>query len=180
MENAAQQPTCSEKIEPAWKRRRTAIDALLTPEDHAELIDDGTLDTVISIDGEEYRFSQDEAADYRDANGCLDLEVLIAESDTLRDDLDQQFSEYALAFDWVAPGTSENQPRGYYRYLISCGGPSEEIRFYCDIGQPTPDRIEFWYFDFTDSACKDITNDTVASRIWDRESCFAEAMRSQS
>jgi hypothetical protein len=35
------------------------------------LCDDGTLDTVISIDGEEIRFSQDYAANFRDSDGVM-------------------------------------------------------------------------------------------------------------
>jgi len=35
------------------------------------LVDDGTLDTVISIDGEDYRFSTDYASAYRDENGDM-------------------------------------------------------------------------------------------------------------
>ena len=36
-----------------------------------ELVDDGTMDTVISVDGQEHRFSQDYAAEYRDDFGAL-------------------------------------------------------------------------------------------------------------
>lgn len=35
------------------------------------LVDDGTMDTVISIDGQEYRFSADYAAPHRDAMGSM-------------------------------------------------------------------------------------------------------------
>jgi len=35
------------------------------------LTDDGTLDTVITIDGESYRFSQEFAAEFRDENGVM-------------------------------------------------------------------------------------------------------------
>ena len=39
--------------------------------DDCELIDDGTLDTVIAIDGEQHRFDADWASEYRDENGAI-------------------------------------------------------------------------------------------------------------
>ncbi|MHA2099649.1 MAG: hypothetical protein ACW99A_13315 [Candidatus Kariarchaeaceae archaeon] len=38
------------------------------------LVDDGTLDTVISIDGVEHRFDMEYAAQYRDENGAMTTE----------------------------------------------------------------------------------------------------------
>jgi len=40
--------------------------------------------------------------------------------------------EYGLSFDYVGPGTFNGQRRGYWRYQLSWGGPSDEFRFYCD------------------------------------------------
>jgi hypothetical protein len=41
-------------------------------EDHeCWLVDDGSLDTVISIDNKEFRFSQERAASCRDENGSM-------------------------------------------------------------------------------------------------------------
>ena len=34
-----------------------------------------------------------------------------------------EFHEYGLAFDYVAPGTFNDQREGYWRYQISWGGP---------------------------------------------------------
>ena len=63
------------------------------------------------------------------------------------------FNEYGLSFDYVSAGTFNDQGQGYFRYQISYGGPSEEFRFYCD-----PDlecyKIEFWFLDWVDGACK--------------------------
>lgn len=61
------------------------------------------------------------------------------------------FNEYGLSFDYVASGTFNGQRRGYFRYQISYGGPSEEFRFYCTEGFNI-DRIEFWYLDWFDGA----------------------------
>ena len=38
--------------------------------------------------------------------------------------------EYGLSFDYVTPGTFKSQVGGYFRYQLSWGGPSDEIRFY--------------------------------------------------
>jgi hypothetical protein len=59
--------------------------------------------------------------------------------------------EYGLCFDYVAPETFTDQRRGYFRYQISWGGPSEEFRFYCTEGFGL-ERIEFWFLDWFDGA----------------------------
>ena len=41
------------------------------------------------------------------------------------------FYDYGLCFDFVDAGTFDNS-EGYYRYQLSWGGPSDEIRFYND------------------------------------------------
>ncbi len=61
------------------------------------------------------------------------------------------FPEYGLGFDYVAPGTFKGQRRGYFRYQLSWGGPSEEFRFFCDENLD-PVRIEFWFLDWFDGA----------------------------
>jgi len=60
------------------------------------------------------------------------------------------FNEYGLSFDYVAPGTFQNR-RGYWRYQLSCGGPADEFRFYCDENRK-PVRIEYWFLDWWDGA----------------------------
>jgi hypothetical protein len=60
------------------------------------------------------------------------------------------FNEYGLSFDYVAPGTFKNR-RGYWRYQLSWGGPSDEFRFYCDENR-NPVRIEYWLLDWWDGA----------------------------
>lgn len=63
------------------------------------------------------------------------------------------FNEYGLAFDYVAPGTFNDQRRGYFRYQLSWGGPSDEFRFYCDENFNVT-RIEYWFLDWFDGAKK--------------------------
>ncbi len=61
------------------------------------------------------------------------------------------FHEYGLCFDYVAPGTFKGQKRGYFRYQLSWGGPSDEFRFYCDENFELV-RIEYWFLDWFDGA----------------------------
>lgn len=64
---------------------------------------------------------------------------------------DGRLNEYGLSFDYVAPGTFRDQRRGYWRYQLSWGGPSDEFRFYCD-ERKQPTRIEYWFMDWFDGA----------------------------
>ena len=61
------------------------------------------------------------------------------------------FYEYGLCFDYVAKGTFDDQPRGYFRYQLSYGGPSDEFRFYVD-ETLDPYEIEYWFLDWFDGA----------------------------
>lgn len=75
------------------------------------------------------------------------------DSEAYHEDLGN-WSEYGLAFDYVAPETfGKDQEQGYFRYQISYGGPSEEIRFFTDENF-RPYKIEFWYLDWFDGAKK--------------------------
>lgn len=67
---------------------------------------------------------------------------------------EDSFHEYGLAFDYVAPGTFDEQEEGYWRYQISYGGPSEEIRFYASPARRGwhMHRAEFWFLDWFDGA----------------------------
>jgi len=64
--------------------------------------------------------------------------------------------EYGLSFDYVEADTFKNQERGYFRYQISYGGPSEEFRFYADYDRK-PHYIEFTYLDWFDGASVELT-----------------------
>jgi hypothetical protein len=60
-------------------------------------------------------------------------------------------SEYGLCFGYVPPNTFKDQRRGYFRYQISWGGPSDEFRFFCDERLDVV-RIEYWFLDWFDGA----------------------------
>ena len=59
--------------------------------------------------------------------------------------------EYGLSFDYVAPDTFTGQAKGYFRWQLSYGGPSDEFRFHIN-----PDfscrAIEYWFLDWFDGA----------------------------
>jgi len=66
------------------------------------------------------------------------------------------WNEYGLSWDYVEPGTFRDQKRGYFRYQLSWGGPSEEFRFYVDERLQIT-RCEFWYMDWFDGAKVNVT-----------------------
>lgn len=80
-----------------------------------------------------------------------------SDDDSIRDDSYQEFCEYGLALDYVAPETFEDQNEGYIRFQISCGGPSEEIRLFYSPSGRKPYRIEFVYMDWGVGVGFDVT-----------------------
>ena len=60
-------------------------------------------------------------------------------------------NDYGLCIDLVEAGTFEGQREDYYRYQLSWGGPSEEFRIYKN------GEVEFWYLDWFDGACVDVS-----------------------
>ena len=171
------QPNCAERVDASLAGCRETIRMMLNPDkDDVELIDDGTLDTVLKLDDREFRFSQDHVADYRSKDGELDLDEFVEDEwETIRDEAYEAFNEYGLSFDYVEPNTFNDQPEGFFRYQISWGGPSEEFRFYVN-----PDfschRIEFWFLDWWDGASRDITKDEVAQMLWQHFEAFAPSL----
>lgn len=74
------------------------------------------------------------------------------------------FAEYALGFDYVEPGTFTGQTEGYWRYQMSWGGPSDEIRFY---GGPVFfTKAEYWFLDWFDGAKLDVTDTRCVHWLW--------------
>ena len=75
--------------------------------------------------------------------------------------------EYGLAFDYVAPGTFEDQDEGYFRYQISWGGPSDEFRIFANRGVGGNHawyiyRIEYWYMNWFDGASVTLQGEDLA------------------
>ena len=67
--------------------------------------------------------------------------------------------EYALCYDYVEANTFTDQEEGYFRYQISWGGPQEELRIFEN------GTIEFWFLDWVDGECIDVSNDEIAKEI---------------
>ena len=99
------------------------------------------------------------AEDFRAAMAAKDLE-------NVSEDVGN-FYDYGLDFSYVEPNTFGNQKTGYYRYQLSWGGPSDEIRFYQD------GKIEYSFMDWYDGAVKEITNLDWAQWVKDY---FAESI----
>ena len=67
------------------------------------------------------------------------------------EDFFDYINNYGLAFDYVEKGTFTDQERGYFRYQLSWGGPSDEFRIYVDYDKQIT-HIEYWYLDWGDGA----------------------------
>ena len=102
--------------------------------------------------------------------------------DSTRDDLEALFNaeeyeteelgslyDYGLSIDKVEAGTFNDQRAPYIRYQFSWGGPSDELRIY-ENGD-----LEYWFLDWFDGACVDVTNDEVARQAadWAKEAVQA-------
>lgn len=180
MATSTEHPSCAERVADSRDSRLGELRMMLQPEhDDVELLDDGTMDTVLRIDDQEFRYS--DSSDYRDPDtGAINLEEFVeANFDDMRETMYEQFNEYGLCFDYVAPGTFTDQEQGYFRYQISWGGPSEEIRFFVN-----PDfsvyHVEFWFLDWWDGASLTLrgTDRGVADMVWQQfsEGCDLSAM----
>ena len=171
--NTAKQKTCAELVDNAANSRLESIRMMINPQlFDVELIDDGTLDTVLRVDDEEFRFDADVAMAYRDGDTgkMVELDEFIeANMDEIRETMYERFCEYGLSFDYVEPHTFTDQAEGYLRYQISCGGPSEEIRFYVSPAWHgfTMYKAEFWYLDWFDGACKNVTDNETVKALFD-------------
>ena len=150
---------CADKVADAWASRREDLEMMLDPQPEYLTIegrDAGSTDGSWGLSYGETSFEADiEAEDLFDEH-----------EDAIREAGREAFNEYGLAFDYVAPYTFDDQPAGYWRYQISYGGPSEELRFYADADYEVR-KIEFWYLDWFDGACVNVILDTVARMIWD-------------
>lgn len=156
---------CKDRVADAAESRLSTISAMMNPQaGDFSIADDGTLDTVIAWNhdtGFSWRFDQESAAEYRDDSGELDIEALLNDNNDIYEELREAFHEYGLSFEWV-DGNAENP--GYWRYLLSYGGPSEEIRFYGDAARNVY-KIEFWLLDWFDGAPRDITQGARAQAL---------------
>ena len=57
----------------------------------------------------------------------------------------------ALCFDYVHPHTFDKQVEGYWRWQLSWGGPSDELRAFVN-EKKEMHRLEYWFMDWYDGA----------------------------
>jgi len=72
-------------------------------------------------------------------------------------------SEYGLCIDFVPARTFTGQLHGYYRYQLSWGGPSDEVRVWRTGNKPI--LIEYWFMDWGDGAKLNITRDLIGQEL---------------
>lgn len=74
--------------------------------------------------------------------------------------------EWGLCFDYVEPHTFEDQPDGYWRFQISWGGPSEELRLHVD-DRARLLRAEYVFLDWFTGAGIDVTKSKHVQWLYD-------------
>lgn len=174
MNTAQTEQSCAERVETHAADRLNDIRELLDPrpQDLAlEHIGGGTWNLLIA-DREAVSLEEGEIIEYNEAATENEpMKALMFEDfeDDIREAAREAWGEYGLAFDYIAGGTYPDQEEGFFCYLISTGGPGEEIRFFASPGPRgwSLYRIEFWLLDWFDGACLDITNEPAARLAWD-------------
>tara|TARA_R100000808_G_C2112551_1_gene126200 strand:- start:309 stop:794 length:486 start_codon:yes stop_codon:yes gene_type:complete len=103
---------------------------------------------------------------YEDATegGKIALAVFNEEYKDYYEDFFDYINQYGLGFDYVEKGTFEDQERGYFRYQLSWGGPSDEFRIFVD-WDGSIDFIEYWLLDWWDGANITISEDSLSYEI---------------
>ncbi len=118
-------------------------------------------------DSDMYSDILDQIEEEKAENSLSDKDNLNELSTHLQDDIREQyqerFNQYGLSFDYVE--LDKDTERDYFRYQLSYGGPSDEIRFY-DNGD-----IEYAYLDWFCGVGFDVTNDGVFKQVryWFKE-----------
>ena len=128
------------RIESAWKNRLEDLAVLYGPTD------------------------EDTQRRWLSSNGYDTKYVLHGD---LQEELDTCQADYGLSFDYIEP---DGREPGYFRYLLSTGGPHEEIRFYASpmIGEQMHMTTAFFVLkDWGDFAKLDITDNVTTRAIWD-------------
>lgn len=76
------------------------------------------------------------------------------------------FYDYGLSVDYQEP---DGRRRGYFRFQLSWGGPSDEIRFYFsgDGSRGMADKIEYVFLDWGTGVGFDVTGEDWAKWLWD-------------
>jgi hypothetical protein len=152
--------TCADKVHDAWQSRREDLEMMLDPKPE-----------YLAINNELAKACENSwDLSYGETNFKIGLnadDFFDEYEDEIREAAMEAFHEYGLSFDYVAPGTFNDQEVGFWRYQISWGGPSEEIRFYADRDHHVY-KAEFWYLDWFDGAPVNVTDDEIVGLLWDQ------------
>lgn len=105
----------------------------------------------------------DQIKEEKEENNLSDNDNFSMFSGFLQDDIREQYIErfiqYGLSFDYVE--LDKDTEQDYFRYQLSYGGPSDEIRFY-DNG-----AIEYVFLDWFCGIGFNVTNDGVFKQVRD-------------
>lgn len=75
--------------------------------------------------------------------------------------------EYPLSIDYREPNVNDTPP--YWQYLISCGGPGSEIRFFVNDNSSTkPYKVEFWFLEWSTAAKHNVTGEAIIKDVWEQ------------
>jgi hypothetical protein len=121
-----------------------------------------TIEELLS-DSDMYSDILDQIKEEKAENNLSDDDNFNELSTYLQDDIREQYQErlnsYGLSFDYVE--LDKDTEQDYFRYQLSYGGPSEEIRFYDD------GAIEYVYLDWFCGVGFDVTNDGIFKQVRD-------------
>ena len=102
----------------------------------------------------------------REYNGdTLDAKQRAALANLGHDEADQDeplLLEFGLCLDYVEGSQTES---GYFRYVLSTGGPADEIRFFVGWNGGIV-YAEYWFLDWFDGAHIDVAHDSVVQELY--------------
>lgn len=76
-------------------------------------------------------------------------------------------NEYPLSIDYIEPDVNDTPP--HWQYLISCGGPRSEIRFFVNNkNSAEPYKVEFWFLEWANNGKQDVTDEAVIEQLWEQ------------
>lgn len=145
MKTQTTERTCEERVEQHMDSRLEDLRLMLDP-NRNDAVEVKAFQWTVAIGDHTYQAAH--------PDGETAAEIFDEFEDEIRDELRERFYEYALSFDVVH---ADNPGESYVCYLISTGGPGEEIRFFCDFNRK-PYKAEFWFLDWFDGASRDCTH----------------------
>lgn len=96
-----------------------------------------------------------------------DIREIVKEIIGPNDNSEDRLLEYGLSWEWVP---QEGKQAGYFRWLLSWGGPSCEFRFYPDEDN-RPAEIEYWFLDWDDGYGQKVDQNDEDVLLWVYDFC---------